>query len=109
MLVHLYQYREPDTTDSVRSGDDVSPETSSSEYFDVDDLETDEWERVEIDGRVLQRRAVEYDDVAAISTPRDEGEGDGDDLPGTTFQVRTGGGAEYVENAVLVEAQDADP
>ena len=113
MLVYLHQYREPDTTESVRSGDEVSPETSESEYFDVDDLDVDEWERVEVDGRVLQRRAVEYDEVVAVSVPHDndedEKDGDDPDLPGSTLQLRMGGGTEYVENAVLVEAQDNDP
>jgi hypothetical protein len=113
MLVYLHQYREPDTDGNVRSGDDVGPETSSSEYFDVDDLETEEWERVEVDGRTVQRRAVDYDEVVAVSVPHDndEDEKDGDDpeLPGSTLQLRMGGGTEYVENAVLVEAQDNDP
>ena len=113
MLVYLHQYREPDTTESVRSGEGVSPETSESEYFDVDDLDVGEWERVEIDGRVLQRRAVDYDEVVAVSVPHDNDEdgkdGDDPDLPGSTLQLRMGGGTEYIENAVLVEAQDNDP
>ena len=113
MRVFLHQYRDTDTTESVRSGDEVTPETGGSEYFDVDDLEIDEWERVEVDGRVLQRRAVDYDEVVAVSVPHeddeDEVDGDGPDLPGSTLQLRMGGGTEYVENAVLVEAQDDDP
>ncbi|MFC6941301.1 hypothetical protein ACFQE8_15235 [Salinirubellus sp. GCM10025818] len=113
MLVYLHQYREDDATETVRSGDAVGPDTSASEYFDVDDLETDEWERVEVDGRVLQRRAVDYDEVVAVSVPHDndedEEDGDDPDLPGSTLQLRMGGGTEYVENAVLVEAQDNDP
>ena len=110
MLVYLHQYREDDAKETVRSGTDVTPDTDESAYFGVDDLDLDEWERIERDGRVLQRRAVEYDGVAAVSVPRDDGDGDGDeDLPGSTLQIRTGGGTEYVENAVIVEAQDADP
>jgi len=105
MLVYLHQYREADTTEAVLSGGDVDPETDKKGYFDVEDLALEEWERVERDDRVLQRRAVEYDDVAAVSAP-DRG---GDDLPGRTLQVRTGGTSEYVENAVLLEAQDSDP
>ncbi|WP_251343079.1 hypothetical protein [Haloplanus halophilus] len=105
MLVYLHQYREDDANETVRSGSEVAPEIDEEEYFDVDDLTLDEWERVERGDRILQRRTLDYEDVTAVSVPRD---GDGD-LPGRTLQLRTGTETEYVDNAVLIEAQDNDP
>lgn len=109
MLVYLHQYREADADESARAeaGDSVDHDTS--EYFDVDSLETDEWERFEYDGREVMRKTVEYDGVTAVSVPKDHLEDEDRDVPGLTIQLRTQGGQEYVENARVVEVQEADP
>lgn len=116
MLVELHQYRDDDATDSLRSEGSVEPETDAEEYMGEDELEPDEWERVERDGRTLQRRTVSFEEVSAVSLPdADESApnqpeaGSDPDLPGRTVQVRFGGGTEYVEQAELVEAVDPDP
>lgn len=105
MFVYLHQYREDDANETVRSDAEVDPEIDEQEYFNVDDLPLDEWERVERDDRVLQRRTVTYENVTAVSVPQDGS----DDLPGRTLQLRKNAGTEYAENAVLVEAQDNNP
>jgi hypothetical protein len=105
MLVYLHQYREDDANETVRSDADVDPDVDEEEYFDVDDLPLDEWERVERGDQVLQRRTLTYENVTAVSVPQESS----DDLPGRTLQLRKDAGTEYVENTVLVEAQDHDP
>jgi hypothetical protein len=105
VLVYLHQYREDDANETVRSDAEVAPEIDETEYFGVDDLTLDEWERVERDDRVLQRRTLTYEGVTAVSVPQD----DSSDLPGRTLQLRTESETEYVDDAVLVEAQDNDP
>lgn len=91
----------------MRSDRTVSPQTDETGYFDVDDLELDEWERVEVDGRVLQRSATAYEGVTAVSSPSGS---DDDGLPGRTLQLRFDGGeVEYVENAPFVEAVETAP
>ncbi|MFD1514606.1 hypothetical protein [Halomarina rubra] len=108
MLVYLHQYREDDAKETVRSDGDVDPDRDSSDYFDVDGLETDTWERVDVDGETLLRKAVSYDDVTAVSVPQDYPDEDG--LPGAMVQLRTAGGeTEYVDHAVVIEVQDATP
>lgn len=104
MLVYLNRYRESDTRETVRSDGSVSPETDENGYFDVDSLELDEWERVEVDDRVVQRTATAYEDVTAVSSPNRSD----DDLPGRTLQLRYDGGeVEYVENAEFVEVVES--
>lgn len=108
MFVHLHQYRETDTNDVVRSGTDVDPETDKDSYFDVDDLELDEWERVERDDDVVLRRMITYQNVTAVSAPQDSDDDlpGSTDLPGQTLQVRSADeGSGYVENVELVEVQ----
>ncbi|AZH26451.1 hypothetical protein [Haloplanus aerogenes] len=109
MLVHLHQYSETDANDVVRSGTDVDPETDKQSYFNADDLELDEWERVERDDDVILRRMLTYEDVTAVSAPQ-EGDSPGDpDLPGQTLQLRMADSETgYIENSTLVEAQDRD-
>ena len=108
MLVHLAQYRRPDTTEAVRSDGDVDPETSPEEYFDKDELASEEWERVTRDGETLLRRTRSGDDVTAVAVPREGPEAHAG-LPGRTIQLRIGGDSEYVEQAEIVEVQDQDP
>ncbi len=108
VLVHLHQYSEADANDVVRSGTDVDPETDKQSYFNVDDLELDEWERMERDDDVVLRRMLTYENVTAVSAPQDTGSvPSSDELPGQTLQLRKGNSETgYVENAELVEAQD---
>lgn len=112
MLVHLHQYSETDANDVVRSGTDVDPETDKQSYFDVDDLELDEWERVERDDDVVLRRILTYENVTAVSAPQEGGDGDSPGhpgLPGRTLQLRMADSdTGYVENSKLVEAQDRE-
>lgn len=105
MLVYLHQYG-PADSGNARRGTDASVDRDPDSYFDVDDLSLDEWERVERDGRELQRRARQFDEVTAVSVPEGDPE---NDLPGRTIQLRVGGEAEYVEHAELVEVQDHNP
>ena len=100
MLVYLHRYREPDTNETVRDGTHVADE-SSEEYFDADDVPGDEWERIEYGDRVLQRRAVEYENVTELSVPRSVEEPS--DLPGADVQIVHDGGNEFVENAQIIE------
>lgn len=103
MLVYLHQYRDGDSG-NAREGESVDRDTEA--YFDVDELELDEWERIEEDGRELQRRARQFDEVTAVSVPQEESDSD---LPGKTIQLRVGGETEYVEHAELIEVQDPEP
>lgn len=105
MLVYIHQYR-PGDSGNARQGTDASVDRDPDSYFNVDDLPLEEWVRLERDGRELQRRARQFDEVTAVSVP--EGDTD-DDLPGRTIQLRVGGETEYVERAELVEVQDHDP
>ncbi|WIV66532.1 hypothetical protein [Natrialbaceae archaeon AArc-T1-2] len=110
MLVHLNQYRRDDANETVRSDGDVDPDHESDEYFDTDELEADEgWERVTHRGETVLRRAMSYDDVAAVSVPQDDLEETDDDLPGHDLQIRRGGDTEIVTQAQLVEATDQNP
>ncbi|WP_255152023.1 hypothetical protein [Halorarius halobius] len=105
MLVYLHEYRTDDAGNKrTGTGDSVDHDTET--YFEVDELELDEWEVVERDGTRLQRRPREFEDVTAVSLPHESSD---DDLPGQTIQIRTGGDTEYVEHAELVEVQDPDP
>ena len=114
MLVHLRQYKheEVDFDDNRTTGESQTEDTvdkEAEEYFGEElDLEGATWETVEYRGDPVQRREVELDGVTAVSMPDDEGEADGD-LPGQTVQIRYGGGVEHLENATLVEAEDANP
>lgn len=108
--MHLEQYRRDDASETVRSEGEVSPEKSTEEYFGEEDLDAEEWERVEHDGESLLCRAREHSDVAAVSVPREQNEDDDPDLPGQTVQLRTGGGETYyVTQAKIIEVQDSDP
>jgi hypothetical protein len=113
MLVHLRQYKHEgvDIDDERTSGESQTEDAvdkDPEEYFGGDlDLAGATWETVEHRGDPVQRREVELDGVTAVSMPDDE---DGEsDLPGQTVQIRYGGGVEHLENAVLVEAEDANP
>lgn len=108
MLVYLHQYREGDATGNKQRdvGDDV--EHDSEEYFNTDDLTADEWEQFDYKGKSLNRKVVEFEDVTAVSVPKDHLE-EQDDIPGVTIQIRTQGGQEYVENATIIEVTDPEP
>lgn len=107
MLVHLHQYREDDATESVRDDGEVAPDRDDESYFGTE-TPGEEWERTEVGGRTLQRRAVTRDGITAVSLP-DLADRTGTDTPGTTIQLRVGGETEYVESAELVEVTDSDP
>ena len=110
MLVYVHQFREDDAKGTTREDGDVGLDRTTEGYFDVDDLDVDTWERVEVGDRTLQRKATTFDDVTAVSVPDDYTDPDPDGLPGATIQLRTAGGeAEDVEDAVVVEVQDASP
>lgn len=105
MLVYLHEYRTADAG-SKRTETSEALDRDTSSYFDVDELPLDEWELVEIDGQDLQRRAREFDEVTAVSVPREAEDGG---VPGRTIQLRTDGDTQYVEHAEIVEVQDPDP
>lgn len=113
MLVYLHQYKheEVDIDDNRTTGESQTEdavEKDSEEYFGGElDLSGATWETVEYRGDPIQRREVELDEVTAVSIP-EEIEPD-DDLPGQTVQIRYGGGVEHLDNALLVEAEDANP
>ena len=117
MLVHLrhYKHEEVDFDDNRTTGESQTEDAvdrESEEYFGEDlDLSGTTWETVEYRGDPVQRREVELDGVTAVSLPENEEEQEeaSDDLPGETVQIRYGGGVEHLENAVLVEAEDANP
>lgn len=116
MLVDLYQYKreEADFDDERTVGEsqtEDSLDTGSEEYFgeDIEQFDGDTWETVEYEGDPVQRRQVTVSGVTAVSVPREPTEDDDPDLPGKTIQLRLGGGVEYVEQAVFVEAQDSSP
>lgn len=109
MLVYLHRYREADADESARADEGGSVDHDASEYFDVDALDTDGWERIEHEGRAMLRTTETHEGVAAVSVPKDHLDPDRA-VPGLTIQLRTAGGeTEYVENARVVEVQDADP
>jgi hypothetical protein len=116
MLVHLHQYKHEEvefddnrTTGESQTEDSVNKD--SEEYFgeNVEGFDVDTWETVEYEGDPVQRRTISVDEVTAVSVPQDSNEEDDPDLPGRTIQLRLGGGQEFVEQAVFVEAQDHDP
>lgn len=113
MLVHLQQYKreEVDIDDERTAGESQTEDAvdrEPEEYFGGDlDLSGATWETVEYRGDPVQRREVELDGVTAVSMPQDQDTES--DLPGRTVQIRYGGGVEHLENAELVEAEDADP
>ncbi|NHN48389.1 hypothetical protein G9464_12400 [Halostella sp. JP-L12] len=116
MLVDLYQYKreEADFDDERTAGESQTEDSldkGSEEYFgeDVEQFDGDTWETVEHEGDPIQRRQVTVSGVTAVSVPREPTEDDDPDLPGKTIQLRLGGGVEYVEQAVFVEAQDSNP
>ncbi|XVH32456.1 hypothetical protein ACNS7O_04520 [Haloferacaceae archaeon DSL9] len=109
MLVYLHQYRADDAKDTVRSEGSVSPEMDGDEYFNADDVGNgDGWERVQFRGETLLRRAVTYDEVAAVSVPQENLE-ETSDLPGDDVQLRRGGEETYVEAAKIIEVVDENP
>ncbi|MDL5362483.1 hypothetical protein [Halalkalicoccus sp. NIPERK01] len=116
MLVHLHQYKheEVDFDDNRTTGESQTEDSvnkDSEEYFgeNIQDFDVETWETVEYEGDPIQRRTLTIGGVAAVSVPQDENEEDDPDLPGRTIQIRTGGGQEFVEQAVFVEAQDENP
>jgi len=116
MLVDLYQYKHEEVQfDDERTTGESQTEDSldkgSEEYFgeDIEEFDGDTWETVEYEGDPIQRREISVSGVTAVSVPRDSTEDDDSDLPGKTVQLRMGGGVEYVERAVVVEAQDPNP
>lgn len=116
MLVDLYQYKHEEVQfDDERTAGESQTEDSldkgSEEYFgaDIEGFDGDTWETVEYQGDPVQRREITVSGVTAVSVPRDSNEDDASDLPGKTIQLRMGGGVEYVEQAVFIEAQDPNP
>ncbi len=116
MLVHLHQYKHEEvefddnrTTGESQTEDSVNKD--SEEYFgeNIEKFDADTWETVEYEGDPIQRRTLTLDDVTAVSVPQDSNDEDDPDLPGRTIQLRLGGGQEFVEQAVFVEAQDNAP
>ncbi|WP_135820942.1 hypothetical protein [Halostella litorea] len=116
MIVDLYQYKHEevqfdDNRTTGESQTEDSLDKGGEEYFgaDVEEFEGDTWETVEYDGDPIQRREISVTGVTAVSVPADPtDEGDGD-LPGSTVQLRLGGGVEHVEHAAVIEAQDPNP
>lgn len=109
MLVYLHQYREAETKGNKERDVGGSVDHDTEEYFDTDELEADEWEEFDYDGTTLNRRVATFDDVTAVSVPKDHLEEQGD-VPGVTIQLRTEGGeTEYVENATIIEVSDPNP
>jgi len=114
MLVHLHQYKheEVDFDDNRTAGESQTEdavEHDDEAYFGENlDLDGATWETVEYEGDPVQRREVKLDEVTAVSIPERPDEAD-PDLPGQTVQIRYGGGSEYLDNALLVEAEDANP
>lgn len=107
MLVYLHQYRDTDTKETVRDGEEVVDQ-DSNEYFDKDELgPEDEWERVEFGDRVIQRRGTTYENVSSLSVPQDIESPR--DTPGVTIQLVVDGEQEFVEDAEIVEVTDHDP
>ncbi|WP_336343535.1 hypothetical protein [Halalkalicoccus ordinarius] len=123
MLVHLYQYKHEEVQfdDNRTTGESQTEDTvdkDSEEYFgeNIDQFDADTWETVEHEGDPIQRRSVTLSGVTAVSVPQDlhdeedEDEDESDpDLPGKSIQLRLGGGLEFLDNAVFVEAQDEEP
>lgn len=127
MLVHLYQYKHEEVQfdDNRTTGESQTEDTvdkDSEEYFgeNIDQFDADTWETVEHDGDPIQRRSVTLSGVTAVSVPQDLNTEDEDDeelgnpsddpdLPGESIQLRLGGGLEFIDNAVFVEAQDEEP
>lgn len=116
MLVHLHQYKHEEvefddnrTTGESQTEDSVNKD--SEDYFgaDIEGFDAETWETVEYDGDPIQRRTVTVGEVTAVSVPQDSNEEDHPDLPGVTIQLRLGGGEEFIEQAVFVEAQDNAP
>ena len=113
MLVYLNQYKheEVDIDDNRTTGESQTEDGAdreAEEYFGEElDLDGATWETIEYRGEPIQRREVEFDGVTAVSVPEDL-EADAD-LPGRTVQIRKDGGVEHLENAVLIEAEDANP
>ncbi|MFC6903739.1 hypothetical protein [Halalkalicoccus tibetensis] len=116
MLVHLHQYKHEEVEfDDNRTAGESQTEDSvnkdSEEYFgeNIEDFDADTWETVEYEGDPIQRRTITLDGVTAVSVPQQGNREDDSDLPGRTIQLRLGGGEEFVEQAVFVEAQDNAP
>jgi len=117
MLVSIFEYREDDATDAVKSEGSVEPDRSAEDYFNADDLTADEgWERIEQGDRTLLRREIDIVEVTAISVPRDdeptepdEHDRDQNNLPGKPIMLRKEGDEHYLSNAEIIEAQDRNP
>lgn len=123
MLVYLHQYKHEEVQfdDNRTTGESQTEDTvdkDSEEYFgeNVEKFDADTWETVEYEGDPIQRRSVTLSGVTAVSVPQDlhdeedEDEDESDpDLPGKSIQLRLGGGLEFLDNAVFVEAQDEEP
>ncbi|MDJ1432427.1 hypothetical protein [Halostagnicola sp. A-GB9-2] len=116
MLVHLQQYKHEEvqfddnrTTGESQTADSIDRE--SEEYFgeDIDEFDIATWETVEHEGDPIQRRDVTITEATAVSVPEQSTDDDDPDLPGRTLQIRTGGDIEHLEQAVIVEVQDANP
>ncbi|KTG10509.1 hypothetical protein AUR64_11200 [Haloprofundus marisrubri] len=105
MLVYLHQYRESDANERV--GGETS-DTDAESYFGEQLESTDDWESVEYGDREILRRALTFEEVTAVSVPRDVEEPD-EEIPGVTVQLRKDGDEEYVDDAVVVEVTDENP
>lgn len=109
MRVYLHQYKEGEASENRQRNEGDSVERTTEDYFNKDDLEPEEWEQFEYHGKSIRRKVVEFDDVTAVSVPKDHLE-EQDEIPGVTIQLRTEGGeAEYVDNATIIEVMDANP
>lgn len=126
MLVNLYQYKHEEVQfdDNRTTGESQTEDTvdkDSEEYFgeNIDQFDADTWETVEHEGDPIQRRSVTLSGVTAVSVPQELNQEGTDeepnnpsedsDLPGKSIQLRLGGGLEFLDNAVFVEAQDQEP
>lgn len=116
MLVYLHQYdhEEADFDDNRTVGESQTEDSvnkDSEEYFgaNVDQFDAETWETVEYDGDPVQRRNVTISGVTAVSVPQEPTDEDDPSLPGRTIQLRLGGGIEFLDQAVFVEAQDEEP
>lgn len=108
MLVYLHRYREADADEAARSDKSSDVDMDAQSYFATDDLALDEWEQFEYRDMKMLRKVETHDDVTAVSVPKDHL--DEHEVPGDTIQLRMADGeTEYVENATIIEASDAEP
>jgi hypothetical protein len=109
MLVYLHRYERGEAQGNRQRDEGDTVERTTEDYFGTDDLEADEWEQFDYHGTSIRRKVVEFDDVTAVSVPKDHLD-EQEEVPGITIQLRMDGGeVEYVENARVIEVMDNDP